>query len=172
MSWAHAPGAGRRACRWSSPIAGTSRMARPRSAVTVWPSAPALARLTGFSRSGKARDSLAAPATPGSATSASRPSLGLAASCGHPVYDRCTLCVRTRMGRPSVSTGSSAAGIQIWKPGGFSVLPRSSRSSAFHAPKGRLAGPGHRSSEVAWEAARTSAPKVAGRKGGVAEAVR
>lgn len=53
MSWAHAPVAGRRACRRTSPVAVTHiRMAPPRSAVTVSPSAPALARLTGFSRSG------------------------------------------------------------------------------------------------------------------------
>ena len=53
MSWAHAPVAGRRACRRTSPVAVThNRMAPPRSAVTVSPSAPALARLTGFSRSG------------------------------------------------------------------------------------------------------------------------
>ena len=53
MSWAHAPVAGRRACRGSSPIAGTCREAPPRSAVAVSPPAPALTRLTGFSRSGR-----------------------------------------------------------------------------------------------------------------------
>lgn len=52
MSWADAPVAGRRPCRWSSPIAGTDRMAPPRSAVAVSPSAPGLTPLTGFSRSG------------------------------------------------------------------------------------------------------------------------
>ena len=52
MSWAHAPVAGRRACRGPLPVAGTCRIALPRSAVAASLSAPGLAPLTGFSRSG------------------------------------------------------------------------------------------------------------------------
>ena len=112
MSRAHAPVAGGRACRWSSPIAAAhNRMARPRSAVTVWPSAPALARLTGFSRSGSdpAPDRLL-PAGSLIANEAPLRPCGLARvlrlECGHPVEIRCTIYVYA--GRTSTSV--SAAG--------------------------------------------------------------
>jgi hypothetical protein len=173
VSWAHAPVAGRRACRWSSPIASAhNRMPPPRSAVTVWASAPALARLTGFSRSGDpARDPLV-PAGSLTASDAPLRPLGLARvlrlECGHPVEPRCTIYACGG----GTSTIASAAGcvtqarrlLRVQRLGGAhyrSSVPTSGRghlsplvpgeppSSAFRALAGRpvrLAP-----SEVAWE---------------------
>lgn len=123
MSWAHAPVAGRRACRWSSPIASAhNRMPPPRSAVTVWASAPALARLTGFSRSGDpARDPLV-PAGSLIASEAPLRPVGLARvlrlKCGHPVEGRCTIYVCT--GRTSIR--ASALGCVTTTRGPLHVL--------------------------------------------------
>lgn len=150
MSRADAPVAGRRPCRWSSPIAGTFRMARPRSAVTVWPSAPALTRLTGFSRSGRS-SSLGWLASDGEAlVRGAAPSLSLTAECGHPVESRCTI-----LSAPVVSS-------EVHQPPGTSQgagrllrVLLGTATSAF-----RLIGPGHLAGGLAF-APTTPAPEVA-----------
>lgn len=173
MSWAHAPVAGRRACRWSSPIAAAhNRMPPPRSAVTVWASAPALSRLTGFSRSGDpARDPLV-PAGSLTASEAPLRPIGLARvlrlGCGHAVEPRCTIYACTG----GTSIRASAAGyvtqarrpLHVQRLGGAhyrSSVPASGQdhlsplvpgeppSSAFRALAGRPVSLA--ASEVAWE---------------------
>jgi hypothetical protein len=135
VSWADAPVAGRRPCRWSSPIAGTSRMARPRSAVAVWPSAPGLTPLTGFSRSGRS-SSLGWLALACEALVRPWPSLRLTAECGHPVDDRCTI-MPALVGQHQVHRPSDAPqGVRR----SLHVRERR-RASAFHALAGRPVRP-------------------------------
>jgi len=148
VSWADAPVAGRRPCRWSSPIAGTCREAQPRSAVAVSPPAPALARLTGFSRSGRSI-TLGWLAAEGEALVRVSPSLRLTAeSVDH----------QWTNGVPSISD-LGARSTKVIGPAGTScaagplhVLRERRRASAFHALAGRPVQPEHHRwpSEVAW----------------------
>jgi hypothetical protein len=154
MSRAHAPVAGRRACRWSSPIAGPLRMARPRSAVTVWPSAPALARLTGFSRSGRS-NSLSWLALACETLVRPWPSLSLTAEGGQPVDDRCTvmpaLVGQHQVHRPPGLSQGARRPLHVQRLDGAPdsvsgqdhLLPLREewRSSAFRALVGRPVGP-------------------------------
>lgn len=117
MSWAHAPVAGRRACRVDvEPFASTYRMTPPRLAVTVWSSAPGLYQPpTGFSRSGSPAlpRRLAGSTDPGSTTSGPCPSLGFAAYpqvlhiCGQICYPACVRTSRSAGASVGLSAGTS-----------------------------------------------------------------
>lgn len=137
MSWADAPVAGRRPCRWSSPITGTEhRMTPPRSAVTVSPSAPALARLTGFSRSGRSSSFSWLAAEGEALVRGLAPSLRLTAECGHPVDSRCTILPALVTRPPSHQPPDATQGVRRL----LHVL-RDRPASAFRALAGRPVRP-------------------------------
>lgn len=98
----------------ASVVGRQSRQARPRSAVTVSPTAPGLAPLTGFSRSGdRTPRSVRSEVTPKRLFGGVPPSLGLAASG--------TICREPRSPRSSLGLvpGARGRGLFMSRPGGW-----------------------------------------------------